>query len=230
MPKLKCGALCNGPIFSFSSCYCYFANFKPFCRVTFSFRDSVQKKKKKMMSSHWKLFLFPCHKVWAHFGMALWFISLTSSAGSAQTPREIQALPPLVPGKVDFRSPSLKKKTRRRSWFSKTLGYTVGTMSWKILLHYWVAKPRRRTCQFSKQRGAVWIRRYSKSALLIVGSCMNRNRLLHSKLTISQSRFFSNTSEKYFIQRTNRCGESLSPPTPPFFFLFLSRNQTFKTQ
>lgn len=123
-----------------------------------------------MMSSHWKLFLFPCHKVWAHFGMALWFISLTSSAGSAQTPREIQALPPLVPGKVDFRSPFLKKKQGEEeagSLFSKTLGHTVGTMSWKILLHYWVAKPRWGTCQFSKQRGAVWIRRYCKSALLI---------------------------------------------------------------
>lgn len=66
---------------------------------------------------------------------------------------------------------------------------------------------------------------------------MSRNGFLHSKLTISQSRFFSNTSEKYFIQRTNHCWESLYLGAheffffclyPPTFFFFFFRNQTFK--
>lgn len=100
--------------------------------VGWHFPSAIQCKKKKMMSSHWKLFLFPCHKVWAHFGMALWFISLTSSAGSAQTPREIQALPPCVPGKVDFRSPSLKKKKKKK----KLVLYSL-----KLLAAQWVPCP-----------------------------------------------------------------------------------------
>lgn len=57
--KLKCSVLSNGPIFPFSSCYCYFAQFKAILSADIVFRRLSE----KLMSSHWKLFLSPCHKV-----------------------------------------------------------------------------------------------------------------------------------------------------------------------
>lgn len=124
---LKC-LLCLMALFSsFSSCYCYFAHFK----TILSADIVLERLSEELMSSHWKLFLSPCHKVWAHSGMALWFISLTTSADSVQTPREIQALPSPVPGKVDCRSQSLKVEEVEEEegeeesfFFYKTLGCT----------------------------------------------------------------------------------------------------------